>query len=75
VHHGGAFLKGVMTMTLEQMKTYFFDEAGELGMASEDDIERLCVWLEANDFDSDLARRIWSDASEELEYMLADLAN
>ena len=61
-------------MTLDQMKIHFFNEATELGLASEDDIERLCVWLEANDFDSDLAHRIWSDASEELEYMMADLA-
>lgn len=61
-------------MTLEQMKTHFFNEAAELGMASEDDIERLCVWLEANDFDSDLAWRIWEDSATELEYMMADLA-
>lgn len=43
-------------------------------MASEDDIERLCVWLEAHDYDSDSAWAIWSDAAEELEYMMADLA-
>jgi len=61
-------------MTLDQMKTHFFNEATELGMASEDDIERLCVWLDANDYDSDCAWAIWSDASEELEYMMADLA-
>tara|TARA_R110000764_G_scaffold88219_1_gene169251 strand:+ start:541 stop:738 length:198 start_codon:yes stop_codon:yes gene_type:complete len=61
-------------MTLDQMKTHYFNEATELGMASEDDIERLCVWLEANDFDSDCAWAIWSDAAEELEYMMADLA-
>ena len=61
-------------MTLDQMKTHYFNEATELGMASEHDIERLCVWLEANDFDSDCAWAIWSDAAEELEYMMADLA-
>ena len=61
-------------MTLDQMKKHYFNEATELGMASEDDIERLSDWLEANDFDSDLAWRIWSDAAEELEYMMADLA-
>ena len=61
-------------MTLEQMKTHYFNEASEIGMASEDDIERLCVWLDANDYDSDLAYRIWSESSEELEYMMADLA-
>jgi|TARA_R110000744_G_scaffold372374_1_gene483964 hypothetical protein len=66
--------KGRHTMTLDQMKTHYFNEATELGMASEDDIERLCVWLEANDFDSDCAWAIWSDAAEELEYMMADLA-
>ena len=61
-------------MTLDQMKMHYFNEATELGMASEDDIERLCVWLEANDFDSDCAWAIWSDASDELEHMMADLA-
>jgi hypothetical protein len=61
-------------MTLEQMKTHYFNEATELGMASGDDIERLCVWLDANDYDSDSAWAIWSDAAEELEYMMADLA-
>ena len=61
-------------MTLEQMKMHYFNEATELGMASEDDIERLCVWLEANDYDSDSAWAIWSDAAEELGYMMADLA-
>jgi len=62
-------------MTLEQMKTHYFNEAEELGTASEDDIERLCVWLEANDYDSDSAWHIWYDAAEELEYMMADLAS
>jgi hypothetical protein len=62
-------------MTLDQMKTHYFNEATELGMASEDDIERLCVWLEANDYDSDCAWSIWSDAAEELEYMMAELAS
>ena len=62
-------------MTLDQMKIHYFNEATELGMASEDDIERLCVWLEANEYDSDLAWHIWSDAAEEIEYMMADLAS
>lgn len=61
-------------MTLNEMKTHFFNEATELGLASESDIERLGVWLDANDYDSGLAWRIWSDASEELNYMMADLA-
>ena len=61
-------------MTLDQMKIHYFNEATELGMASEDDIERLCVWLEANDYDSDCAWAIWSDAAEELEYMMAELS-
>jgi hypothetical protein len=60
------------TMNIEQMKKHFFNEADELGLASESDIERLCVWLEKNGYDSDLAWRIWSDASEELECLMAD---
>lgn len=59
-------------MTLNDMKKYYFDEATELGMASEDDIERLCVWLEANDYDADLAWRMWDSAVEEVEYMAAE---
>lgn len=61
-------------MTLTQMKKHYFNEATELGMASEDDIQRLATWLGANDFDSDLAWRIWEDSATELEYMMADLA-
>lgn len=61
-------------MTLNEMKQYFFDEATELGLATEVEIERLCVWLENNGYDSDLAHRLWHDASEEIACMLADLA-
>ena len=61
-------------MTLTEMKKHYFNEATELGCASEDDIERLAVWLEAHDFDADLAWRMWHDAAEELRYMMADLA-
>ena len=61
-------------MTLGTMKKHFFDEATELGLASESDIERLCNWLESNGYDSDLAWSIWSDAAEEIAYMIAELA-
>lgn len=60
-------------MTLDTMKKHYFNEATELGLASESDIERLCVWLEANDYDADLAYSIWSDAKDELDYMLSEL--
>lgn len=33
-------------MTLDQAKKHFFDEATELGMASEETIEKLATWLE-----------------------------
>jgi hypothetical protein len=59
-------------MTLNDMKKYYLDEATELGMASEQDIERLCVWLEANGYDADLAWRMWDAAVEEIEYMVAE---
>jgi len=61
-------------MTLNQMKTHFFNEATELGMASEKDILRLCGWLEGAGYDADLAYEMWESASEEIEYMMADLA-
>jgi hypothetical protein len=61
-------------MTLDKMKTHFFNEATELGMASEKDIMRLCGWLEAKGYDADLAYEMWADSAEEIEYMLADLA-
>lgn len=61
-------------MTLDKMKTHFFNEATELGMASEKDIMRLCGYLEAKGYDSDLAYEMWADATEELEYAMADLA-
>ena len=59
-------------MTLNETKTHYFDEATELGMASEQDIERLCVWLEENGYDADLAWRMWDAAVEEIEYMAAE---
>jgi hypothetical protein len=59
-------------MTLDTMKKHFFNEATELGLASESDIERLCLWLERNGYDSDLAWRIWESAAEEIEYMMAE---
>lgn len=61
-------------MTLTEMKKHYFNESTELGIASEDDIQRLVTWLEANDFDDDLAWRIWNDAAEDLRFMMADLA-
>lgn len=59
-------------MTLEQMKVYFFDEATELGLASEKDIMRLCAWLEGAGYDADLAYYRWENDKEEIAYMLAD---
>lgn len=59
-------------MTLDQMKQHFFNESSDLGMASEDDIQRLATWLELNGYDSDFAWRLWSDAADELEYLIAD---
>ena len=56
-------------MTLDQMKTHFFNEATELGMATEVEIERLCVWLEKNGYDSDLAWQLWDISREELEWL------
>jgi hypothetical protein len=61
-------------MTLSQMKTHFFNESAELGLASEEDIQRLATWLEANDYDADYAWQLWDSAREELEYMIAELA-
>ena len=60
-------------MTLNEMKNHFFNEATELGLASESDIERLCVWLERNGYDSDLAWMIWHDSAEEIAYMISEL--
>ena len=60
-------------MTLDQMKAHFFNEATELGMASEKDIMRLCGWLEGSGYDADLAYQMWESAKEEIEYMLVDL--
>ena len=57
-------------MTLEQMKTHFFNEATELGIASEKDILRLCDWLEGAGYDGELAYSMWQNAKEEIEYMM-----
>jgi hypothetical protein len=61
-------------MTLDTMKEHFFNEATELGLASESDIQRLCEWLERNGYDSDLAYSIWASAAEEIACMVAELA-
>ena len=59
-------------MTLSEMKTHYFNEATELGLASEIEIERLCIWLEGEGYDSDLAHQMWHSAKEEIEYMVAE---
>jgi len=59
-------------MTLDTMKKHFFNEATELGLASESDILRLCDWLEANGYDADLAHSIWVSAADEIAYMVAE---
>ena len=61
-------------MTLDQMKIHFFNEATELGMASEKDILRLCGYLEAKGFDGELAYSMWQSAKEEIDFMFYDLA-
>lgn len=60
-------------MTLSEMKTHYFNEAAELGLASEAEIERLCIWLESEGYDSDFAHYLWYTAKEEIEYMIAEL--
>jgi hypothetical protein len=59
-------------MTFDTMKKHFFDEATELGLASESDILRLCNWLEDNGYDSDLAYLMWESAAKEIKFMMAD---
>lgn len=60
-------------MTLDKMKEHFFAEEMELGLASEADIQRLCAWLEANDYDADMAYALWDDYAQELDYMVMQL--
>ena len=59
-------------MKLSDMKTHFFDEAMELGLASETDIQKLATWLEENDFDADHAWVAWDNAKEEIEYLVSE---
>lgn len=59
-------------MTLNEMKTHFFNESTELGMASPADIERLCVWLEKNGHDAGLAEIVWESARDEIKYLVAE---
>ena len=61
-------------MTLNEMKEHYFNEASELALASESDIQRLATWLEANDYDSDLAWQLWDSANEELSFMAAEFS-
>tara|TARA_R100000951_G_scaffold108976_1_gene105634 strand:- start:16937 stop:17122 length:186 start_codon:yes stop_codon:yes gene_type:complete len=59
-------------MTLNEMKEYYFNEAAELALATESDIQRLATWLESNNYDADLAWRIWDSANEELSFMVEE---
>ena len=60
-------------MTLNQMKSHFFNERTELGMASVYDILRLCDWLESWGGDADLAYSMWRSAKQELDYAMQEL--
>jgi len=60
-------------MNVETAKKHFFNEEMELGLASEETMQKLATWLEKNGYDADLALRLWEDYREELEYMLAEL--
>lgn len=61
-------------MTLNEMKEHFFNEALELALASESDIQRLATWLEANDYDSGFAWQLWDSANEELSFLKAEFS-
>lgn len=61
-------------MTFDTMKKHFFNEATELGLASESDILLLCNWLERNGYDSDLAYSMWESAAKEIKFMVAEFA-
>ena len=60
-------------MNVETAKNHFFNEEMELGLASEETMQKLATWLEKNGYDADLAWRLWEGCREELEYMLAEL--
>lgn len=59
-------------MKLETLKTHFFEEALELGLATETELLTLETWLEENGYDPDVARMIWDNAREELAYLQAE---
>lgn len=61
-------------MTLEQAKKHFFNEEMELGLASEQTMQKLAAWLELNGYDGDFAWSLWDSYREELAYMVAELA-
>ena len=70
---GGTAVKRKAT-PLDTLKEWFFNEASELALASESDIQRLATWLEANDYDSDLAWQLWDSANEELSFLRAEFS-
>ena len=60
-------------MTFEKAKQHYFNEEMELGLASEETMQKLATWLEKNGYDSDGAWTLWDSCREELEYMMAEL--
>jgi hypothetical protein len=64
-----------MEMTLTEAKKHFFNEDSlSLSVASEEDIQALATWLEANDYDADYAWRLHDMGSEEMRCIMASAA-
>lgn len=63
-------------MKLEELKKHYFNEDSlSLSAASQDDIQKLAVWLENNDYDPDYAWTIYDMGRQEMRCIMADAAS
>ena len=58
-------------MTFEQVKAEYLNENFEYALASEDQVDKLSDWLDANDYHN-AAHMRWDDYQEELRCMAAE---
>tara|TARA_R110000868_G_scaffold19327_1_gene83412 strand:- start:275 stop:454 length:180 start_codon:yes stop_codon:yes gene_type:complete len=59
-------------MTNEQVKSAYFAESFDLVNATETQVEKLDLWLEANDYCATATER-WYDMQEEMAYLRAEV--
>ena len=60
-------------MTIEEAKkAYFNEDACELSLASQETINQLTTWLDANGYDGGFAQVLWDMGNQEMKALMAE---